>query len=76
MARNPGRVFTRQQLLDSTSGFAYEGLERNIDQHVKNLRRKMGMVLGDVEVIHTVYGVGYRLEPVELPDKGEEQNDP
>ncbi|MGB3714410.1 MAG: response regulator transcription factor [Candidatus Promineifilaceae bacterium] len=76
MARNPGRVFTRQQLLDGTSGVAYEGLERNIDQHVKNIRRKMRMAVEDLEIIHTVYGVGYRLDPLAIPDGGEDHNDP
>jgi two-component system alkaline phosphatase synthesis response regulator PhoP len=71
MAGNPGRVFTRQQLLDGTTGVTYEGLERNIDQHVKNLRRKIRMVIGDVEVIRTVYGVGYRLDPVVLTERRE-----
>ena len=43
------------------TGIAYEGFERSIDQHVKNLRRKVRQAAGQVELIETVYGVGYRL---------------
>lgn len=61
---NPGRVLSRSQLLKSTQGVAYEGYERNIDQHIKNLRSKFRH-LGDeyTQLIETVYGVGYRLNP-------------
>jgi two-component system alkaline phosphatase synthesis response regulator PhoP len=61
MAGQPGRAFTRLQLLDSTQGVAYEGYERNIDQHIKNLRRKIEEA-GYPRFIETVHGVGYRLE--------------
>jgi two-component system alkaline phosphatase synthesis response regulator PhoP len=62
LTRNAGRVLTRGQLLDETQGIAYEGYERSIDQHVKNLRRKMRQAQGSADLIQTVYGVGYRLE--------------
>lgn len=62
LTRNAGRVLTRAQLLDETQGIAYEGYERSIDQHVKNLRRKMRQAQGSADLIQTVYGVGYRLE--------------
>ncbi|HEV2141054.1 MAG TPA: response regulator transcription factor [Candidatus Dormibacteraeota bacterium] len=55
MARQPGRVFTRAQLLDAVRGVAFESYERAIDAHVKNLRRKIG-----ARYIETVFGVGYR----------------
>jgi DNA-binding response OmpR family regulator len=55
MARQPGRVFTRAQLLDAIRGVAIESYERAIDAHVKNIRRKIG-----ARYIETVFGVGYR----------------
>ncbi|MBN1311455.1 MAG: response regulator transcription factor [Anaerolineae bacterium] len=65
LARNPGRVLSRQQLLEETQGVAYEGYERTIDQHIKNLRRKIEDEAGQERIIHTVHGVGYRLDPAE-----------
>lgn len=64
LAQNAGRVLSRLQLLEATQGVAYEGYERSVDQHVKNLRRKMEDELGAERMIHTVHGVGYRLDPV------------
>lgn len=65
LTRNAGRVLTRLQLLEETQGVAYEGYERTIDQHIKNLRHKMEDETGQPRLIHTVHGVGYRLDPVE-----------
>ena len=59
LAREPGRVFTRAQLLDAIHGVAFEAYERAIDAHVKNLRRKIEPP-GEPRYIQTVYGVGYR----------------
>ena len=59
--RAPGQVFTRQQLLDRAFDEAFEGFERNIDVHIMNLRRKLGLP-ADGPAIKTVYGVGYRFE--------------
>jgi two-component system alkaline phosphatase synthesis response regulator PhoP len=59
MAREPGRVFTRAQLLDAVHGVAFEAYERAIDAHIKNLRRKIEPP-GPPRYIQTVYGVGYR----------------
>jgi len=56
---HPDRVFRRQELLDRVQGYQYEGYDRTIDTHVKNLRKKIGAHLADREVIRTVYGVGY-----------------
>ena len=61
MARQPGRVFTRSQLLDAIHGVAFESYERAIDAHVKNIRRKMEADPRDPRYLLTVYGVGYRL---------------
>ncbi len=60
MARNPGRVFSRLQLLESVQGIAYEGYERTIDTHVKNLRAKLEPDPKNPRYIETVFGVGYR----------------
>ncbi|MBN1429522.1 MAG: response regulator transcription factor [Anaerolineae bacterium] len=65
LARNAGRVLSRFQLLEETQGVTYEGYERAIDQHIKNLRRKIEGDAGQARIIHTVHGVGYRLDPVE-----------
>jgi DNA-binding response OmpR family regulator len=60
LARQPGRVFTRSQLLDAVHGIAFESYERAIDAHVKNLRRKLEPDPTRPRYILTVYGVGYR----------------
>ena len=61
MARQPGRVFTRSQLLDAVHGVAFESYERAIDAHVKNLRRKLEPDPHSPRYLLTVFGVGYRL---------------
>jgi DNA-binding response OmpR family regulator len=61
MARAPGRVFTRGQLLDAVHGVAFEAYERAIDAHVKNLRRKLEPEPARPRYVLTVYGVGYRV---------------
>lgn len=60
MARRPGQVFTRGQLLDAVRGDAFEGYERAIDAHIKNIRRKIEPDTAKPVYIQTVYGVGYR----------------
>jgi two-component system, OmpR family, alkaline phosphatase synthesis response regulator PhoP len=60
MARSPGRVFTRAQLLDRIHGVAFESYERAIDAHIKNIRRKIERNPHEPDYILTVYGVGYR----------------
>ena len=60
LAREPGRVFTRSQLLDAVHGVAFESYERAIDAHVKNLRRKIEPTPGNPRYVVTVHGVGYR----------------
>jgi len=61
LARQPGRVFTRSQLLDAIHGVAFESYERAIDAHVKNIRRKIEPDPRTPRYLLTVYGVGYRL---------------
>ncbi|MGH7685429.1 MAG: response regulator transcription factor [Candidatus Dormibacteria bacterium] len=61
MARQPGRVFTRAQLLDAVHGVAVESYERAIDAHIKNIRRKIEQDPRSPKYLQTVFGVGYRL---------------
>ncbi len=66
MARQPGRVFTRAQLLDVVRGVAFESYERAIDAHVKNIRKKIERDPRSPRYLLTVFGVGYRFaEPHE-----------
>jgi DNA-binding response OmpR family regulator len=60
LARQPGRVFTRAQLLDAIHGVAFESYERAIDAHIKNIRRKIEVKASEPQYILTVYGVGYK----------------
>jgi DNA-binding response OmpR family regulator len=60
LARQPGRVFTRAQLLDAIHGVAFESYERAIDAHIKNIRRKIELKASEPQYILTVYGVGYK----------------
>jgi two-component system alkaline phosphatase synthesis response regulator PhoP len=60
LARQPGRVFTRSQLLNAVHGVAFESYERAIDAHVKNIRRKLEPEPRQPRYLLTVYGVGYR----------------
>jgi DNA-binding response OmpR family regulator len=61
LAEQPGRAFTRLELLDRVFGYDFEGFERNVDVHVKNLRKKIELDPGHPTTIQTVYGVGYKL---------------
>jgi DNA-binding response OmpR family regulator len=62
MAAHPGRVYTRLQLLEATQDDAFEGYERTIDAHVKNVRKKLGDDPKDSRILHTVIGVGYKVQ--------------
>ncbi len=59
---DPGRAFTRSQLLEQTQGHAYDGYERTIDVHIKNLRKKIEPDARNPQLIKTVYGVGYKFD--------------
>ena len=65
LAQHPGRVFTRMQFLDQVQGEAFEGYERTIDAHIKNLRQKLSPL--GCPCIVTVRGVGYKLEVGDAP---------
>lgn len=58
----PNHAFTREELIELAFGYAYEGMERTIDSHIKNLRRKIEPDPRHPTYIQTVYGVGYRLQ--------------
>ena len=61
LARNPGRPFTRAQLIDLVYDVAYVGYDRAVDSHIKNLRRKIEPDPSEPRYVLTVYGVGYKL---------------
>ncbi len=62
LMEDAGRAFTRSQLLESVQGYAYDGYERTIDVHVKNLRQKIEADPRNPQHIKTVYGLGYKFE--------------
>ena len=64
LMKSPGYVFTRDELLEKSLGYAVEGMGRTLDSHIKNLRRKIEPDPREPAYIQTVYGVGYRLEDV------------
>lgn len=63
-ARSPGRVFTRQDLVERAFGYDYDALDRTIDAHIMNLRRKLDPDRQSNSLILTVFGVGYRMNDV------------
>jgi two-component system alkaline phosphatase synthesis response regulator PhoP len=60
LAQNPGAVFSREQLLERIHGIAYDGFDRSVDSHIKNLRRKLEADPLEPELILTIYGIGYK----------------
>jgi two-component system alkaline phosphatase synthesis response regulator PhoP len=61
LMENPGYAFTRSELIEQALGYEYEGSERTLDSHMRNLRRKIEPTPNENTYIQTVYGVGYRL---------------
>ena len=61
LAEQPGHALTRSQLVERGLGYDYEGLERTVDSHIKNLRRKLEGAGAAPDLVETVFGVGYRL---------------
>ena len=61
LMENPGRAFTRSELIEQGLGYTYEGLDRTVDSHIKNLRRKIEPDPKRPTYVQTVYGVGYRM---------------
>jgi two-component system OmpR family response regulator len=62
LASNPGRVFSRSELVDKVLGYDYEGYDRTIDTHIKNLRQKIEKNIKSPELVKTVFGIGYKFE--------------
>jgi len=60
LAVSPDRVFTRSELVEKALGYQFEGYERSVDAHIKNIRRKLEDDSQNPIFIHTIYGVGYR----------------
>jgi len=60
MAQHPGQIYSRAQLLDKLHGVAFEGYDRSVDAHIKNLRRKIEDNPTEPRYIQTIYGVGYK----------------
>ena len=61
LAEHPGHALTRMELIENGLGYSYEGLERTVDTHIKNLRRKLAVAGAGDDLVETVFGVGYRL---------------
>jgi two-component system alkaline phosphatase synthesis response regulator PhoP len=61
LAEQPGHALTRLELIEKGLGYSYEGLERTVDSHIKNLRRKLEAAGAVADCVETVFGVGYRL---------------
>ena len=60
LAQHPGQTFSRAQLLDRLHGVAYDGYDRSVDAHIKNLRRKLEVDPAEPRYVLTVYGIGYK----------------
>ncbi len=63
MLAQPERVFSRAQLINRVQGYDFDGYERTVDFHIKNLRKKLAAHLPNQDIIRSVYGVGYKLAP-------------
>jgi two-component system response regulator BaeR len=58
---SPNRVFTRTQLIEKVQGYSFDGYERTIDFHIKNLRKKIAEYLPGEKIIQSAYGYGYKM---------------
>lgn len=61
LLNHPNRIFSRNELINLVQGYDFEGYDRTIDSHIKNLRKKLAKHLPGVEIITTVYGMGYKI---------------
>jgi DNA-binding response OmpR family regulator len=61
LMQNPDHAFTRAELIEKVLGYTYDGLDRTIDSHIKNLRKKIETDPSDPQYLETVFGIGYRL---------------
>ncbi len=60
LMRDPGRIFSRELIIDRVFGYDFDGFDRTVDAHVSSLRRKLDSAPGEPRFIHTVYGLGYK----------------
>ncbi len=67
LMENPNRAFTRGELIEQALGYAYEGMDRTLDSHIKNLRKKIEEDPSAPRYIETVFGVGYRMNDMSDP---------
>ena len=67
LAERCGHVMTRSEMIEQGLGYSYEGLERTVDSHIRNLRRKLSDAGASADIVETVFGVGYRLVPPSVP---------
>lgn len=72
LVKQPRRVFSRPDLIHAALGYGYEGFERTIDVHIKNIRKKIEPDTENPTYIHTVHGVGYKFDPPTTEEKLEE----
>ncbi len=70
LIENANHVFSRLELIEKALGDEYEGLERTIDSHIKNLRRKVEVDIANPTYIETIFGVGYRMRSAETRPEG------
>ena len=61
LADHRGQVLTRQEMIEHALGYSYEGIERTVDSHIRNLRRKLAVAGASADLVETVFGVGYRV---------------
>lgn len=66
MMQHPGRVYSRMELINAVQGYEFDGYDRTIDTHIKNLRKKLSGVMPGKDVISAVYGTGYRFNADEM----------
>ncbi|MBM3941626.1 MAG: response regulator transcription factor [SAR202 cluster bacterium] len=62
LMKEPGKVFSRAQIVERVFGYDFEGFDRTVDAHVSNLRRKLEAASGKSRYIHTIYGIGYKFQ--------------
>jgi len=72
LAEHIGHTLTRSEMIEQGLGYSYEGLERTVDSHIRNLRHKLSAAGAPADLVETVFGVGYRLSPPSVPPVGEE----
>lgn len=75
LVSQPGRVFSREELLARVQGYDCEGYDRTMDSHIKNLRKKIAVCLPGQEIITTVYGMGYKLNSPKKNNARREKTD-